>query len=157
MSPYFTPGPAILLAGLLALSMIPLAGNAHALENSDRCAGTEPSGTVWYRPKGSDHARLVYDRPDARPADTLPAQRLGVKPSPGPGHRVQLTLQDPPDVPVLVIIQDRLGFTHYQRWHQPGALLTVHFEDTTRSLPPGVYSASVSAGRLFFREKFIVE
>jgi hypothetical protein len=70
---------------------------------------------------------------------------------------VQLTLQHPPDVPVLVTIEDRLGFTHYRRWHQPDALLTVHFEDTTRSLPPGVYSASVSVGQLFLREKFIVE
>ncbi len=155
MSPSFTSRLTHCLAVLLTAAAIPLAGNAHAFEKSPRCAGTEPSGpagTAWSHPRESDHAGEGYYGPD-----TLPAKRLGVKPSPGPGYRVQLTLQDPPDVPVLVTIQDRLGFTHYQRWHQPGALLTVHFEDTTRSLPPGVYSASVSAGRLFFREKFIVE
>jgi hypothetical protein len=94
---------------------------------------------------------------DARPADTTATKQLRVQPSPGPGHRVQLTLRDLPAVPVLVTIQDRLGFTHYQQWHQPDQLLTVRFEDTARTLPPGVYSATVSTRQLFLKEKFIVE
>ncbi len=161
MRPSCTTGTALLRAALLTIAAIPLSVGAPAPENRHSgytCAESfGPEGAVWYRLREHDRSGRVDDSLYARPADTLPRKRLGVKPSPGPGHQVQLTLRDPPAVPVLVTIQDRLGFTHYQQWHPPHGQLTVRLGDLARTLPPGTYSASVSTGQLFLKEKFIVE
>lgn len=96
-------------------------------------------------------------RPAHHPADSTGRTRLHIHPTPGPGHRVQLHLNDPPAGPLLVTIQDRLGHTRYQQWHGPGRSIVVHFEDVSRSLPPGLYSAVVSTRELFVKTKFVVE
>ena len=94
---------------------------------------------------------------DHYPADTTGRTRLHIYPTPGPGKRVQLHVNNPPAGPLLVTIQDRLGQTHYQQWHVAGSRIWVRFEDAGRSLPPGLYSAMVSTGAVFVKTKFVVE
>jgi hypothetical protein len=96
-------------------------------------------------------------RLDYYPADSTGRTRLHIYPTPGPGNRVQLHLNNPPAGPLLVTIQDRLGQTHYQQWHAAASRIWVYFEDTSRSLPPGLYSAMISTGAVFVKTKFVVE
>ncbi len=112
---------------------------------------------TWYRLRISDRSGKVHYSPYALPIDALGTKRLRIYPSPGPGHQVQLTLHDPPTVPVLVTIHDRLGFTRYQQWHAPGERITVRFYEPTQTLPSGQYAAVVSSPQVYMREKFIVE
>jgi hypothetical protein len=58
---------------------------------------------------------------------------------------------------LLVTIQDRLGHMYYQQWHATASRIEVHFEETSRRLSPGLYSAVISTGELFVKTKFVVE
>ncbi len=95
--------------------------------------------------------------PGHLPGDSTVRTRVQIHPTPGPGNRVQLHLNNPPAGPLLVTIQDRLGQTHYQQWHAAGSRIVVHFEETSRRLSPGLYSAVVSTGAVFVKTKFVVE
>ncbi|MBD0257174.1 MAG: hypothetical protein ICV83_15765 [Cytophagales bacterium] len=105
----------------------------------------------------SGRAEAAPPPPDHFPGDSTGRTRVYILPTPGPGNRVQLHLNRPPAGLLLVTIQDRLGQTHYQRWHAAGNRIMVHFDDTGRSLSPGLYSAVVSTGNLFVKTKFVVE
>jgi len=66
-------------------------------------------------------------------------------------------VNSPPAGQLLVTIQDRPGQTHYQQWHAVGNRIVVFFDDTSRSLSPGLYSAMVSGGNVSVKTKFVVE